>query len=234
MICDLDSYLYLKHVSHLFMVDYSNKVAIMDMVHSLKGQWDGIVGDFDAKTTQCHGFLSMRTTTPFMTSKNDTPFWHFQPSKWLFSLSTTQSSQSCKLEYLSRQGDAKQILSFESPIKLSPLFLSKYGPCPSKYYMYTVYVHVQANTICVLYVHAWFYTYKCVQHRIVIYEYEWVYTYYACHERMNGKESLLWTSSVLGLDVFRMQLRGGMIFWLRRSTKRGASHRHGRPDQIPS
>ena len=55
----------------------------LDIVHSLKVQWDGIVGDFDAKTAQCREF-SVWTTIPFMTSKNDTPFWHFQPLKWLF------------------------------------------------------------------------------------------------------------------------------------------------------
>ena len=26
----------------------------LDMVHTSKAQWDGIVGDSDAKTTQCH------------------------------------------------------------------------------------------------------------------------------------------------------------------------------------
>ena len=31
----------------------------LDMVHTLKGQWDGIVGDSNAKIAQRHEFLSM-------------------------------------------------------------------------------------------------------------------------------------------------------------------------------
>ena len=40
----------------------------LDIVHTLKGQWDGIVGDFDAKIAQRHEFLIVWTTTPFMKS----------------------------------------------------------------------------------------------------------------------------------------------------------------------
>ena len=45
----------------------------LDMVHTLKGQWDCIVGDFDDKAAQCHEFLILWTITPLMTSKNGNP-----------------------------------------------------------------------------------------------------------------------------------------------------------------
>ena len=54
---------------------------MFDIVHTLKGQWDGIVGDSDAKISQRHEFLIVRTTTPFMTSNYGTLYWHFQPLK---------------------------------------------------------------------------------------------------------------------------------------------------------
>ena len=54
----------------------------LDMVHTLKGRWDCIVGDSDDKFAQRHQFLILWTTTPLMTSKNGTTFWHFQPPKW--------------------------------------------------------------------------------------------------------------------------------------------------------
>ena len=41
----------------------------LDIVHTLKGKWDGIVGDSEAKFAQQHEFLITRTTTPFMTSQ---------------------------------------------------------------------------------------------------------------------------------------------------------------------
>ena len=56
----------------------------LDIVHSLKDQWDGIVGDSYAKIANWHEFLIIRITTPYMTSNYDNPYWHFQPSKWLF------------------------------------------------------------------------------------------------------------------------------------------------------
>ena len=56
----------------------------LEIVHALKGQWDGIVGDSDAKIAQRHEFLIIWTATPFVTSRYTTPYWHFQPPKWLF------------------------------------------------------------------------------------------------------------------------------------------------------
>ena len=56
----------------------------LDIVHTLKGQWDGIVGDSDAKIAQRSQFLGIWTATPFLTSNYGTPYWHFQPPKWLF------------------------------------------------------------------------------------------------------------------------------------------------------
>ena len=50
---------------------------------------DGIVGDSDAKIAQRHEFLIIWTNTPFMTSNYNTPYSHFQPSKWLFPPSIT-------------------------------------------------------------------------------------------------------------------------------------------------
>ena len=56
----------------------------LDIVHTLKGQWDGIVGDSDANIAQRHEFLIIQTTTSFMTSNSGTPYWQFQHPKWLF------------------------------------------------------------------------------------------------------------------------------------------------------
>ena len=50
----------------------------------MKGQWDGIVEDSGDKVAQRHHFLTLWTITPLMTLKNDTPFWHFSPPKWMF------------------------------------------------------------------------------------------------------------------------------------------------------
>ena len=44
----------------------------LDMVHTLKGQWDGIVGDFDAKTAQRHK-VSYRVESY---SIHDLQVWH--------------------------------------------------------------------------------------------------------------------------------------------------------------
>ena len=49
----------------------------LEIGHTLKGQWDGIVGDSEAKIAQRHEFLIIWTTTPFMTSNYGTPYWHF-------------------------------------------------------------------------------------------------------------------------------------------------------------
>ena len=49
----------------------------LEIVHVLKGQWDGIVGDSKPKMAQQHEFLIIWTTTPFLTSKYETPYWHF-------------------------------------------------------------------------------------------------------------------------------------------------------------
>ena len=46
---------------------------MLEIVHALKGQWDGIVGDSEAKIVQQSEFLIIWTTTPFMTSKYNTP-----------------------------------------------------------------------------------------------------------------------------------------------------------------
>ena len=56
----------------------------LDMVHTLKGQWDCIVGDSNDKGAQRHQFPTLWTTTPLMASKNGSPFWHFHPPKWFF------------------------------------------------------------------------------------------------------------------------------------------------------
>ena len=40
--------------------------------------------DSEAKIAQRLGFLIIWIATPFLTSKHDTPYWHFQPPKWLF------------------------------------------------------------------------------------------------------------------------------------------------------
>ena len=56
----------------------------LDIVHTLQGQWDGIAGNSEAKITQQHEFLIIWTTTLFMTSNYNTPYWHFQPLKLLF------------------------------------------------------------------------------------------------------------------------------------------------------
>ena len=61
----------------------------LDIVHTLKGQWDGIVGDSDAKIAQQHEFITIWKVAPFMTTNCDNPYWHFQPPKWLFPLPIT-------------------------------------------------------------------------------------------------------------------------------------------------
>ena len=43
-----------------------------------------LIGDSEPKAAQCHQFLTLWKATPLMSSKNDTPFWHFQPPKWMF------------------------------------------------------------------------------------------------------------------------------------------------------
>ena len=52
----------------------------LEIVHALKGQWDGIVGDSKAKIAQRHEFLIIWTATPFVTSKYTTPYWHLSPA----------------------------------------------------------------------------------------------------------------------------------------------------------
>ena len=71
------------------------------MVHTLKGQWDGIIGVFDTKIAQQHEFITVWTATPFMTSNYGTPFsdWHFQPLKWLFPCPIIESLKPCKNVY---------------------------------------------------------------------------------------------------------------------------------------
>ena len=54
----------------------------LDIVHTLKGKWDHIIGDSDDKTTQCHQFLTLWKATLLMSSKNGTPFRHFQAPRW--------------------------------------------------------------------------------------------------------------------------------------------------------
>ena len=56
----------------------------LDIVHTLKGQWDGIVRDSDAKIAQWHEFIPIWKATPFMTTNYGTRYLHFQPPKWLF------------------------------------------------------------------------------------------------------------------------------------------------------
>ena len=56
----------------------------LDIVHTLKGQWDGIIGDSDAKIAQRHEFITIWKPSPFMTANCGTPYWHYQPPKWLF------------------------------------------------------------------------------------------------------------------------------------------------------
>ena len=46
----------------------------LDIVHTLKGQWDGIVRDSEAKIAQRSAFLIIWTATPFMTSNYGTPY----------------------------------------------------------------------------------------------------------------------------------------------------------------
>ena len=61
----------------------------LDIVHTLKGQWDGIVRDSDAKISQQHEFPIVWIVTPFMTSNYGIPYWHFQAPKRLFPPSIT-------------------------------------------------------------------------------------------------------------------------------------------------
>ena len=56
----------------------------LDVAHTLKGQWDGIVRDSDAKIAQRHEFITIWKATLFMAAHYGTPYWHFQPPKWLF------------------------------------------------------------------------------------------------------------------------------------------------------
>ena len=56
----------------------------LDTIHTLKGQWDCLIGDFEPKATQRHQFLTLWKDTPFMSLKDGNPFWHFQPPRWLF------------------------------------------------------------------------------------------------------------------------------------------------------
>mgnify|MGYP007129928753 FL=1 len=49
------------------------------MVHTLKGQWDCIIGDSKDKVAQCHEFLTLWKATPLISLENGNPFWHFQP-----------------------------------------------------------------------------------------------------------------------------------------------------------
>ena len=51
----------------------------LDMIHTLKGQWDCLIGDSEPKAAQCHQFLTLWKATPLISLENGNPFWHFQP-----------------------------------------------------------------------------------------------------------------------------------------------------------
>ena len=56
----------------------------MQMVHTFKGQYDGIKCETDEAMLQCLKFITYRKKGPFLTLQNARPMWCLTPPIWLF------------------------------------------------------------------------------------------------------------------------------------------------------
>ena len=80
---DTEQYYCILHLEGSVLSRFSSSIWL-EMVYILKGQWDCTVGDSDDKIARRDEVLTLWTTTPLVTSKNGTPFQHFEPPKQLF------------------------------------------------------------------------------------------------------------------------------------------------------
>ena len=61
----------------------------LDVIHTLKGELDCLIGHSDAKVAQFLQFITLWKDTPLLSSNDSSPlspFQHFQPPSWLLVL----------------------------------------------------------------------------------------------------------------------------------------------------